>query len=79
MNTNIKIITLAIAASLTLSACGSSSSDSSTPDTVTPTNTAPSDIAVTNIVVDENAAGALIGTLSATDADSADTFTFHNR
>jgi hypothetical protein len=74
MKTN--IITLAIAASLTLSACGGSSSGSSTPEPVTPTNTAPTDVAVSNITVDENSAGAVIGTLSATDANSDDTFTF---
>jgi hypothetical protein len=74
MKTN--LITLAIAASLTLSACGGSSSDSSTPEPVTPTNTAPTDVAVSNITVDENSAGAVIGTLSATDANSGDTFTF---
>ena len=74
MKTNIKALALAIAASLTLSACGGSSSGSTTPEV--PTNTAPSDIAVTNIAVDENSAGAVIGTLSATDANSADSFTF---
>jgi hypothetical protein len=74
MKTN--IITLAIAASLTLSACGGSSSGSSNPEPVTPTNTAPTDVAVSNMTVDENSAGAVIGTLSATDANSGDTFTF---
>jgi hypothetical protein len=68
MKTN--IITLAIAASLTLSACGGSSGDSA------PANTAPTDVAVSNMTVDENSAGAVIGTLSATDANSGDTFTF---
>jgi hypothetical protein len=68
MKTN--IITLAIAASLTLSACGGSSGGSAQ------TNTAPTDVAVSNITVDENSAGAVIGTLSATDANSGDTFTF---
>jgi hypothetical protein len=68
MKTN--IITLAIAASLTLSACGGSSGDSA------PANSAPTDLAVSNMTVDENSAGAVIGTLSATDANSGDTFTF---
>ena len=76
MKTNKKALALAIAASLTLSACGGSSSGSSTPDTVTPTNTAPTDISLTTMSVDENSAGALVGMLSATDANTGDTFTF---
>ena len=76
MKTNIKALVLAIAASLTLSACGGSSTNEASPEPVTPANTAPTDIAVSNITVDENSAGAVIGTLSATDANSGDTFTF---
>lgn len=76
MKTNKKALALAIAASLTLSACGGSSSGSSTPDPVTPTNTAPTDISLATMTVDENTAGAVIGSLSATDANSGDTFTF---
>lgn len=60
-------------ATSTLSACGSSSSDS---EPVTPTNTAPTAIALSANTVDENAMGAEIGTLSATDANTGDTFTF---
>jgi hypothetical protein len=81
MKMNNNALALAIAASLTLSACGGSGGGSSTPtpvtpDPVTPTNTAPTDIAITSVTVDENSAGAVIGALSATDANSADTFTF---
>jgi len=76
MKTNIKTLVLAIAASLTLSACGGSSTSKASPEPVIPTNTAPTDIAVSNIAVDENVMGAFIGTLSATDADSGDTFTY---
>ena len=40
-------------------------------------NTAPTDVALSNTAVAENAtSGAAVGTLSATDADSGDTFTF---
>ncbi|TWX50225.1 DUF4856 domain-containing protein [Colwellia hornerae] len=74
MKTN--IITLAIVASLTLSACGGSSGGSPASDPVTPTNSAPTNVTITNITVDENSVGAAIGTLSATDANSGDTFTF---
>ena len=72
------IITSAILASLTLSACGGSSG-SSDDDVVTPqppANTAPTDISLDVMSVDENTAGATIGTLSATDAEGgAMTFT----
>lgn len=76
MNKN--AIALAIAASLALTACGgSSSSKDNTPDPApTPTNTAPTDITLDNMSVDENMMGATIGTLTATDANSGDTFTF---
>ena len=61
----------ALVASLTLSACGGSSGGSTAvvdPDP-TPTNTAPTDISVSAMSVDENSKGAVIGTLSATDAE----------
>ena len=74
MKTNKKALALAVAASLTLSACGGGSSNNSS--TPTPTNTAPTDISLTTMSVDENSLGAVIGTLSATDANSGDTFTF---
>lgn len=65
-----------IAATFGLTACGGSSS-SSTPDPVIPpTNSAPTDITLSAANVEENAIGAEVGTLSATDADSVDTFTF---
>jgi len=64
-----------IVATSTLTACGGSSSSTPTP-TPTPTNSAPTDIALSVSAVNENVAGAVIGTLSATDADSADTFTY---
>ncbi|MFT6206673.1 MAG: hypothetical protein ACJA0T_000576 [Colwellia sp.] len=76
MKTNIKALVLAIAASLTLSACGGSSTNEASPEPVVPANTAPTDVAISNITVDENSAGAVIGTLSATDANSGDTFTY---
>ena len=56
-------------ATSTLTACGSSSDK-------TPANTAPTAIALSANTVDENAMGADIGTLTATDANSGDTFTF---
>jgi len=59
-------------ATSTLTACGSSSDSEPT----TPVNTAPTAIALSANTVDENAMGADIGTLTATDADSGDTFTF---
>jgi microcystin-dependent protein len=41
------------------------------------TNTAPTDIALSNTVIDENnAAGATVGTLSTTDADAGQTFSY---
>ncbi|MBY6186680.1 DUF4856 domain-containing protein [Marinobacter hydrocarbonoclasticus] len=54
-----------------LSACGGSSDSGSTP-----TNSAPTDITLSSASVDENSAGATIGQLSASDADSGDSFTF---
>ncbi|NKF49325.1 DUF4856 domain-containing protein [Shewanella sp. WXL01] len=57
-----------------LTACGGS--DSSDPAPVTPTNSAPTDITLSNATVDENTAGAMVGDLSATDADSGDSHTF---
>ncbi len=66
-------LALAIVATLGLSACGGGSSDN-TP--TQPVNSAPTDISLSATVVDENAAGATVGTLSATDADAGDTFTF---
>lgn len=74
-----KALAIAIAiATSTLTACGGSSSDSTPEPTPTPTpiNSAPTDISLSTISVDENSAGASIGTLSATDADASDTFTF---
>ncbi|WP_019028551.1 DUF4856 domain-containing protein [Colwellia piezophila] len=56
----------------TLTACGSSSSDPE-PEVV---NTAPTDISLSSNSFDENAKGIVIGTLTATDADANDTFTF---
>jgi len=63
---------------IALAACGGSSNDSTpTPTpTPTPTNNAPTDLAIDANTVVENSAGATIGELSATDADSGDTFTF---
>ena len=58
---------------------GASSSDRTTFNgTITATfNQAPTDIALSNIsIVEKQAAGATVGTLSATDADASDTFTY---
>lgn len=74
-------LTTALLATLVLSACGGSGSSSKKDDVqVTPiANTAPSDISLTISAVDENAAGAVVGTLSATDADGGTiTFTVDN-
>ncbi|NQY64370.1 MAG: DUF4856 domain-containing protein [Alteromonadaceae bacterium] len=68
-----------IIATSTLTACGSGGSDTDTDvdvDVVTPTNSAPTDISLSNTNVNENEMGAVIGTLSTTDADSGDTFTY---
>jgi hypothetical protein len=60
-------------ATSTLTACGSSSSD---PEPTEPTNTAPTAIALSANMVDENVKAAEIGSLTATDANASDTFTF---
>ncbi len=62
-------------ATSTLTACGSSSSDDPAP-TPEPENTAPTAVALSANTVDENASGVTIGTLSATDANAGDTFTY---
>ena len=61
-----------------LTACGgsSSSSDPVTPTPTPPANSAPTNVTLSNQSVDENTNGAVVGTLSAVDADSADTHTF---
>ncbi len=60
-------------ATSTLSACGSSSSD---PEVVVLSNTAPTSVELSTNTVDENAMGTEVGTLTATDANTGDTFTF---
>ncbi|MCJ8296631.1 MAG: DUF4856 domain-containing protein, partial [Colwellia sp.] len=60
-------------ATSTLSACGSSSSD---PEPEVEAKTAPTAIALSANTVDENAMGTEVGTLTATDANTGDTFTF---
>ena len=67
------LIALTVIAATQLTACGSSS-DNDAP--VTPVNAAPTDITLSANVVAERAKGSEIGTLSATDADSGETFTF---
>ncbi|QLE84253.1 DUF4856 domain-containing protein [Shewanella sp. Scap07] len=62
-----------------LTACGGSDSSSPEPDpapTPAPSNSAPTDILLSDVTVDENTAAAVVGTLSATDADASDTHTF---
>ena len=63
-----------IASTLGLTACGGSSNDSTPP--APPANSTPTNITLSASNVSENVAGASIGTLSATDADSSDTFTY---
>jgi hypothetical protein len=65
-----------VAATFGLTACGGSSSDSTPTPPAPPVNSVPTDIALSASNVSENVTGAAIGTLSATDADTADTFTF---
>lgn len=78
IHTKSKIAAAVMVATLGLTACGgSSSSPAPTPaPTPTPTNSAPTDIGLTNTSVSEREKGAAVGTLSATDANSGDTFTF---
>jgi hypothetical protein len=78
MNFQKNILASAILITTTLTACGGSSSDSTptTPTTPVVTNSAPTDVSISNASVDENTAAGVVGTLSATDADSGDTFTF---
>ena len=64
-----------VAAALSLAACGGSSSDK-TPEPTQPTNSAPTDITLSSTSVDENATGAVIGTLSATDSNASDTHSY---
>ncbi len=68
------LISLAVISSLTLTACGGSSSDDKETPTVE-TNTAPTNITLSSNAIAENATAA-IGDLSAVDADSGDTFTY---
>ena len=58
-----------------LTACGGSDSDSS-PAPEPAANNTPTDVVLSNLTVDENTANAVVGTLSAVDADSGDTHTF---
>jgi hypothetical protein len=76
--TNKSLLSVAIvAATFGLTACGGSSSDPTPAPEPTPAvNSAPTDISLSASNVSENVTGATIGTLSATDADASDTFTF---
>ena len=66
-----------ILAATGLTACGGSSSSSNNDTAPTPPqNVAPTDISLSATEVTENAAAAVVGTLSATDADSGDTFSY---
>jgi len=79
-NTKKSLLAVAVlTATLGLTACGGSSSGSSSTPTPTPTppaNSAPTDISLSTDAVAENSLGTPIGTLSTTDADSTDTFTY---
>ncbi|GGP70877.1 DUF4856 domain-containing protein [Shewanella saliphila] len=75
LNKTVLATTIALSLGL-LTACGGSDSDSSDTGTTQPTNSAPTDISLTDSSVDENMAGATVGTLSATDSDSGDSHTF---
>ncbi|WP_435274449.1 DUF4856 domain-containing protein [Psychrobium sp. nBUS_13] len=76
LKTKLSIIATAVLLSLGLSACGGSSNSSTPAPTPTPTNSAPTAIALSATEVAENAVAATVGTLSTTDADSGDTFTY---
>lgn len=76
LKTKPSIIASAVLLSLGLSACGGSSNSSTPAPTPTPTNSAPTAIALSATEVAENAVAATVGTLSTTDADSGDTFTY---
>jgi hypothetical protein len=73
--TTLLAISIALATS-TLTACGGSSDDTTTPPPPPPVNSAPTDISLSNTSVNENEMGAVVGSLTATDADAGDTFTF---
>lgn len=68
------LATAILAGTLGLTACGGSSDSKEKP--VEPVNTAPTDITLSANSVSENAIAAEVGTLTATDSDSGDTFTF---
>lgn len=74
----IKRSLISVAVAFALTACGGSSSNNSTPEptTPTPTNQAPTAITLSASSVAENSVAAVIGDLTATDADSGDTHTF---
>jgi len=76
LKTKPSIIATAVLLSLGLSACGGSSNSSTPAPTPTPTNSAPTAIALSATEVAENAVAVTVGTLSTTDADSGDTFTY---
>ncbi|MCK8044819.1 DUF4856 domain-containing protein [Shewanella sp. 1CM18E] len=59
-----------------LTACGGSDSDGSPTPEPAPANSTPTDVVLSDVTVDENTANAVVGTLSAVDADSGDTHTF---
>lgn len=68
-----------VVATFGLTACGGSSSNPAPPPPpppAPPANSAPTDITLSASSVTENDLGAIVGTLSATDADASDTFTF---
>jgi len=68
------LATAILAGTLGLTACGGSSDSKEKP--VEPVNTAPTDITLSASSVTENAVAAEVGTLTATDSDSGETFTF---
>ena len=78
IKTKPSVIATAVLLSLGLSACGggSSSGSDNSDDTPTVVNTAPTAVSLSTNNVEENAVAATIGVLSATDADSGDTFTY---
>ena len=76
LKTKKSLLSIAIVAAVFgLTACGGSASDS-TPTPTPSVNSEPTDIALSASNVSENVTGAAIGTLSATDADASDTFTY---
>jgi len=75
MNIKKSALTLALASSLTLTACGGSSSNTPEPKKEE-LNTAPTNITLSNMAIAENLKTATLGNLTTVDANSNDTFSY---